>query len=111
MPQNRFPKSRPRQTNLDQRPPRPYRLTPKGLASLRQAARRNSPWQWSTGPKTPGGKARSRLNATKHGQRSAERRAAQHETAVLLRALRSQEREQEPPALFDLSEPGKWVAR
>lgn len=42
---------------------------------LRAAAIRNRPWEHSTGPRTTGGKARSRMNALKHGRETAERRA------------------------------------
>ena len=35
-----------------------------------EAIRRNKPWEKSTGPRTKGGKARSRLNAVKHGEPS-----------------------------------------
>ena len=38
-------------------------LTPEGREQLRQAALRNRPWEHSTGPRTPEGKARSSLNA------------------------------------------------
>jgi hypothetical protein len=59
--------------NAPHGPERPYRLTPAGLASLRASARRARPCKRSTGPRTPDGKARSRLNATKHGERSPKR--------------------------------------
>jgi len=37
-------------------------FAPEGLQRLREAALRNKPWQHSTGPRTPEGKARSGLN-------------------------------------------------
>ena len=37
-------------------------LTPAGLERLRQAALANRPWELSTGPRTPEGKARSAAN-------------------------------------------------
>ena len=49
---------------------RKYHLTSTGLASLRFAAAHNKPWSKSTGPKSENGKAISRLNAFKHGERS-----------------------------------------
>ncbi len=54
------------------RPKRPYHLTSEGLDSLRASIARVKPWMSSTGPRTRDGKARSRRNAWKHGQRSAE---------------------------------------
>lgn len=42
----------------------------------------------STGPRTPDGKARSRLNATKHGERSAEAVAQRRELAEAFALLR-----------------------
>lgn len=41
-------------------------------------ARKFRPWLQSTGPRTTQGKARTRLNAQKHGFRSAEWRALYH---------------------------------
>jgi hypothetical protein len=37
-------------------------LTPEGRERLRQAALRNQPWRFSTGPRTPEGKAQMVLN-------------------------------------------------
>jgi hypothetical protein len=61
----------PRRPDRDQRPTRPYKLSLAGLNALRTAARRTRPWTRSTGPTTPAGKERTRLNALKHGRRSA----------------------------------------
>jgi hypothetical protein len=57
------------------------------LNSLRATALRNKPWLRSTGPKTAAGKARSRQNATKHGERSVKSRAIWRELNAALRAL------------------------
>lgn len=43
-------------------------ITEKGKEKLRQAALRNKPWQFSTGPRTEAGKLRSRVNALKNGK-------------------------------------------
>ncbi len=62
--------------------------TPAGLATLRRAVLRNKPWLRSTGPRTNAGKTRSKMNAWRHGERSAaviERRRALNE---VLRAVR-----------------------
>ena len=40
-------------------------LTEEGRRRLQEAAHRNQPWQHSTGPKTPTGKARAAQNAKK----------------------------------------------
>ncbi len=71
---------------------RRYRLTPAGMASLRAAARRVRPWEHSTGPRTTAGKARSRMNALRHGDRSAEMMTLNREItqiAAWVRALRA----------------------
>ena len=75
----------------ESRPPiRPYRLTPEGLISLRSSAARTRPWDQSTGPKSPEGKARSRMNAQKHGERSARATASRGAIARLMRSVREQ---------------------
>ena len=38
-------------------------LTEKGRRQLQEAAHRNQPWKYSTGPKTPAGKAQAAQNA------------------------------------------------
>jgi hypothetical protein len=40
-------------------------LTPKGKQALREAALRNKPWKYSTGPRTRAGKAVARKNGKK----------------------------------------------
>jgi hypothetical protein len=45
--------------------------TPERRARQSQAIARWKPWAASTGPRTAAGKARSRLNAARHGLRSA----------------------------------------
>lgn len=63
-------------------------FTPEGLERLREAAKARRPWEASTGPRTSGGKASSRLNAWRHGERS----APPPQVAALARALRRAER-------------------
>ena len=46
-------------------------LTEAGRQRLRQAARRDRPWDHSTGPRTKRGKARSRMNAETDGEYAA----------------------------------------
>src|SRR2546430_13247145 len=82
-----------RQTNKD-RPQRRYRLSRMGLNSLRTTALRNKPWLRSTGPRTATGKDRSKLNAAKHGERSAKSRAAWRELNAALRMMNHYERQQ-----------------
>lgn len=72
------------------KPRRPYRLSPEGLASLRASAARTQPWKRATGPRTAEGKARSRMNAWRHGERSAEAMAARAEIARAMKLLRAQ---------------------
>ena len=49
--------------------------TPEQRAKQAEVARRHRPWEKSTGPTSPQGKAKARLNAHKHGRYDAERRA------------------------------------
>lgn len=108
MARTRFPDAASRQTNKDCR--RLYRLSITGLASLRATALRNRPWLRSTGPRTPAGKTRSRLNATKHGERSAERIAVRREINAALRGLRKYEH-QPVGRMEDIGDARMWLAR
>lgn len=40
-------------------------LTPEGRERLRQSALKNQPWRFSTGPRSPAGKAKVALNGRK----------------------------------------------
>lgn len=99
-----------RRTKLDRRRPRPYRLTPEGLASLQRAARQKKPWRWSTGPKTAAGKARASRNALKSGERTAERTAARRELNALLRAMRDQE-QHASRCIVNAGQESNWLRR
>ena len=67
---------------------RRYRLTPAGLAALRASAHRHRPWEFSTGPRTPDGKAAAGQNALRHGERSAATRDALRDARALMRIVR-----------------------
>src|SRR5688572_28133480 len=79
------------QTNKDRPQRRPYRLSPNGLESLRASAMANRPWQWSSGPRTVAGKTRSKMNALKHGERSATTQLAWRELQAALRVVEEHE--------------------
>ena len=78
----------PRAPQSPVKPRKPYRLSPEGLASLRASAAKTRPWERSTGPRTPEGKARSRMNAWKHGERAAEVAQQKRLSKELLSLLR-----------------------
>lgn len=67
---------------------RTYRLRPRGLRALRAAARRARPWERSTGPRSEIGKSRSKMNAYKHGLRSAEALALKRIARATIQELR-----------------------
>ena len=90
MPKQKFQKQPPTQTKRDCR--RQYRLSVEGLASLRRAVRQTKPWETTPGPVTSSGKAHSRMNALKHGERTAAARRAQLEISASLRALKKSQR-------------------
>ena len=64
-------------------------MTVDGLTRLRDSIARVKPWLRSTGPTTPAGKARSKMNAWKHGERSAARMAERRERMATLRMFRA----------------------
>jgi hypothetical protein len=66
---------------------RSYRLSRSGLRSLRAKIRRSQPWKKSTGPRTKGGKARSALNALRHGAHSAAAIELQRRARTTIREL------------------------
>jgi len=67
---------------------RTYRLSSRGLRALRLSARRVRPWERSTGPRSYIGKNRSKMNAYKHGLRSAEVLALKRLTRATIQELR-----------------------
>src|SRR5687768_8895726 len=97
-----------RRTNKDHSPRRPYRLSPEGLSSLRESARQVMPWRHSTGPRTASGKARSSMNAMKHGERSAERVESRQLVHYALRLLRA-EGEAEQRQTEQLTNQEDWI--
>jgi hypothetical protein len=72
---------------------RPYRLSPKGLEALRRTIAGNRPWEQSTGPRTPPGKARSSVNAFRHGERSRAAATQRRQAAAALRSAAGAVRE------------------
>ena len=76
--------------------------TPEGLDALREAAIKNRPWKGSTGPQTPEGKARVRLNALRHGGRAFAVLPDQVKAGLeSLRAAEEDVRALEPSAIYE----------
>ncbi len=67
--------------------------TPQRRALQAKMIRAWNPWQQATGPRTDNGKARSSLNALKHGGRSASVLAELVEIRQMLREMHAMERE------------------
>lgn len=67
---------------------RQYWATPEGLAALRASAGRVKPWARSTGPTSEAGRDRAKMNALKHGERSAETLSARRDATAALRVVR-----------------------
>jgi hypothetical protein len=72
---------------------RPYRLSPQGLEALRRTIAGNRRWENSTGPRTPSGKARSSVNAFRHGERSLAAARQRRQAAAALRSAAAAIRE------------------
>ena len=105
-------KAKTRRTNRDCSPPRPYRLSPEGLSSLHRSALATMPWRRSTGPRTAAGKARSSLNALKHGERSAGSVAARREANAALWLMREEGRLERDAAAADaIALQQDWIDR
>ena len=64
---------------VDQLKPRKH--TPEGLQRLRETALRNRPWQYTTGPRTPEGKARVAENGRYAQKSEVSRRQMRRELA------------------------------
>jgi hypothetical protein len=60
-------------------------ITAAGRARLREAALRNRPWERATGPTSDAGKARSSLNALRHGRETAVIRQWRRDASRFLR--------------------------
>lgn len=59
--------------------------TPEGRRRISEAARRNRPWRFSTGPRSAEGKAISRCNAMRHGFHLMNPGVEQNATRALVR--------------------------
>lgn len=71
--------------NVGKSPDRRRALSLATKERLRAAILARRPWESSTGPRTPSGKARSSRNAKRHGNESNELRAFRRAAARLMR--------------------------
>lgn len=93
-------------------------LTEEGRARLREAARRNRPWEHTTGPRTAEGLARSSKNALKHGRDTNEAREFRERALRFLRLNRRfveglllcQSEDEREATMRLLREEADWIA-
>jgi hypothetical protein len=69
---------------------RKYRLSPEGKARLQACIGQTRPWEHSTGPRTPEGKARSSRNRLTHGRETNERRGYRRAALRWIRMARTE---------------------
>lgn len=76
----------PRRSEINRRNRQKWRMTPEGRARVRAAILLHRPWEHSTGPRTPEGKARSARNG-RAGREGPSVRETQAELAGILSVM------------------------